>query len=44
VNESEHEMAKDALNTAALTYVVTALGSLATLLYYVMVYLGMGDD
>ncbi len=44
VNSSEYDMAKDALNTAALSYVVVALGSLATLLYYVMVYLGMGDD
>lgn len=44
VNASEYDMAKDALNTAALSYVVVALGSLATLLYYVLVYLGMGDD
>lgn len=33
-NTSEHEMAKDALKWAALTYVVAALGSLAQLLYY----------
>lgn len=32
--------AKDALKAAAYTYVVAALGSLATLLYYVMVFLG----
>ncbi|MEG1763189.1 MAG: zinc metallopeptidase, partial [Bacteroidales bacterium] len=32
--------AKDALQTAAYTYVVAALSSLATLLYYVMIYLG----
>lgn len=31
----EHDMAKDALWWAAMTYVVAALGSLATLLYYV---------
>ncbi|WDF55318.1 zinc metallopeptidase [Mucilaginibacter sp. KACC 22063] len=31
----EHEQAKDALWWAAMTYVVAALGSLATLLYYV---------
>jgi hypothetical protein len=37
-------MAKDALNTAAMTYVVAALGSLATLLYYVLMYIGMGGD
>ena len=33
-------MASDALKSAAYTYVVAALGSLATLLYYVMIYLG----
>ncbi|MCB9251064.1 MAG: zinc metallopeptidase [Flavobacteriales bacterium] len=35
VTESEYEMSKDALKWAALTYVVAALGSLATLLYYI---------
>jgi len=35
VNTSEYANAKDALTWAALTYVVAALGSLATLLYYV---------
>lgn len=30
--------AKDALNWAGYTYVVAALGSLATLLYYIMIY------
>ena len=35
-----HEQAKDALKTAAYTYVVAALGSLATLVYYIMIYLG----
>ena len=30
-------MAKDALRTAAYTYVVAALGSLATLLYYILI-------
>ncbi|MFD2513926.1 zinc metallopeptidase, partial [Pontibacter locisalis] len=34
VTKQEHGMAKDALKWAALTYVVAALGSLATLLYY----------
>ncbi|GAB3889737.1 zinc metallopeptidase [Spirosoma agri] len=34
VNEREYEFAKDALWWAAMTYVVAALGSLATLLYY----------
>ena len=40
VDSREHEMAKDALNAAASTYLVAALGSLATLLYYVMIFLG----
>jgi len=36
VTRQEHDMAKDALTWAAMTYVVAALGSLASLLYYVM--------
>lgn len=40
VDAREHAMAKDALNTAASTYLVAALGALATLLYYVMLFLG----
>jgi Zn-dependent membrane protease YugP len=39
-NFSTHLKAQDALKWAAYTYVVAALGSLATLLYYIMVYLG----
>ncbi|MDR1103161.1 MAG: zinc metallopeptidase [Tannerella sp.] len=35
-----HGKAEDALRSAAYTYVVAALGSLATLLYYVMIFLG----
>lgn len=35
--------AKDALKTAAYTYVVAALSSLATLLYYLMIFLGRRD-
>lgn len=35
-----HEKAQDALKWAAYTYVVAAIGSLATLLYYVMIFLG----
>jgi Zn-dependent membrane protease YugP len=38
-----HSKAEDALRWAAYTYVVAALGSLATLLYYVMIYLGARD-
>ncbi len=40
---TEHAMAKDALKWAALTYVVAALGSLVTLLYYVYMFLGSRD-
>lgn len=39
----QHDQAKDALNSAARTYVVAALSSLATLLYYVMIFLGRRD-
>ena len=35
--------AKDALRSAAYTYVVAALGSLATLLYYIMIFMGRRD-
>ena len=37
---STHLKAQDALKWAAYTYVVAALGSLATLLYYIMIYFG----
>ncbi len=40
VSSREHEMAKDALWWAAMTYVVAALSSLATLLYYLSIFLG----
>lgn len=36
----EHEAAEDSLKWAARTYVVAAVGSLATLLYFVSVYMG----
>jgi uncharacterized protein len=38
-----HDKAQDALKWAAYTYVVAALGSLATLLYYIMIFLGSRD-
>jgi len=38
VTTQEHEGAKDALWWAAMTYVAAALGSLATLLYYINIY------
>lgn len=44
VTNSEYEMSKDALKWAALTYVVAALGSLATLLYYISMLSGSRDD
>ncbi len=36
----EHSNARDALKWAAMTYVVAALASLATLLYYIMIFMG----
>ncbi|MCM4159441.1 zinc metallopeptidase [Antarcticibacterium flavum] len=36
----EHEAAEDSLKWAARTYVVAAVGSLATLLYFISIYLG----
>ena len=38
-----HAMAQDALKWAAYTYVVAALGSLAILLYYIMIFMGARD-
>jgi hypothetical protein len=35
-----HDKAQDALKWAAYTYVVAALSSLATLMYYIMIFLG----
>ena len=37
------ESAKDALKWAAYTYVIAALSSLATLLYYIMIFMGRRD-
>jgi uncharacterized protein len=39
-NVETHDNAVDALKWAAYTYVVAALGSLATLLYYIMIFTG----
>lgn len=39
----EHDGVSDALSAAAKTYVVAALASLATLVYYVMIYLNKRD-
>ncbi|MBR4989281.1 MAG: zinc metallopeptidase [Bacteroidaceae bacterium] len=42
-NSQNHKYATAALRSAAYTYVVAALSSLATLLYYVMIYLNRRD-
>jgi len=39
-NSYNHAQAEDALRSAAYTYVVAALGSLATLVYYIMIFMG----
>ena len=40
---NETVMAKDALKWAARTYLIAAISSLATLLYYIMIFLGRRD-
>ncbi|MHA6279282.1 zinc metallopeptidase [Salinimicrobium sp. CAU 1759] len=40
LNAQEHKAAEDSLKWAARTYVVAAIGSLATLLYFLSIYLG----
>ena len=42
-NSYNHAQAEDALRSAAYTYVVAALGSLATLVYYIMIFMGRKD-
>lgn len=42
-NAFNHKAAEDALKSAAYTYVVAALSSLATLVYYVMIYMNRRD-
>lgn len=44
VNQNELAMSKDALKWAAMTYVVAALGAIANLAYYVMIFLGGRSD
>ena len=43
-NAFNHDKAEDALRSAAYTYVVAALGSLASLMYYIMIFMGRRDD
>lgn len=40
----EHDMAADALKWAARTYLVAALSSIATLLYFIMMFMGRRDE
>ena len=42
-NYSEQPMAIDALKSAAYTYIVAALSSLATLIYYITIYMSRRD-
>ncbi len=42
-NSYNHAQAKDALTSAAYTYVVAALSSLATLIYYIMIFTNRRD-
>ena len=43
-NNTTYPMATDALRWAAYTYVIAALGSLATLVYYILMFLGGRRD
>jgi uncharacterized protein len=40
---NNHKYAKDALKWAAYTYFIAALTSIATLVYYILIYLGVRD-
>jgi Zn-dependent membrane protease YugP len=43
VTSGEHELSADALKWAARTYLVAAIGSVGTLLYYIMIYMNRRD-
>jgi Zn-dependent membrane protease YugP len=43
VRKDEYDLSKDALRWAASTYVVAAIASIATLLYYLQIYAGRRD-
>lgn len=43
VRQDEYPLTKDALKWAASTYVVAAIASVATLLYYLQIYMGRRD-
>jgi Zn-dependent membrane protease YugP len=40
---TEHDQAKDALKWAARTYVVAAVSAVATLLYYILIFMNRRD-
>ena len=44
VTRPEHDKAADALKWAARTYLVAAISSLATLLYYILIFMNRRDD
>ncbi len=44
VSDEEIPMVKKVLGAAALTYVAAALSAMANLLYYLMIFMGGGDD
>jgi len=43
-SDIDYSKAQNALNWAAKTYVIAALSSLATLIYYIMIFMGARDD
>lgn len=43
-SRQEHSQAADALKWAARTYLVAAVSSVASLLYYILIFLNRGDD
>lgn len=43
VTTGEYAMGADALKWAARTYLIAAIGSIGTLMYYIMIYLGRRD-
>ncbi len=44
VNQAEYAGAEDSLKWAARTYVVAAIGSIGTLLYYISIFMGRRND
>ncbi len=44
VNQAEYAGAEDSLKWAARTYVVSAIGSIGTLLYYISIFMGRSND